>query len=242
MRTSLVAAALLGAFAFGCSSTTKGGAGPDGGTTPGSDGGATPAATALTCGGIFDCATKCEEAGTPCDDACLAKGSPAGRDAVNGLVACSETNRCADGTCLQTNCKTELTACVQSAGSSAKPLEGSAPAGNVPAELIAVWKGLEESLEFRADGTVGRSLRIRAATCTYEAIDNGTAVVDAATITLYFTSGSFKDCTGPDTDPYKPTSETFTYSLTSYTANTVLRLEKQNCAPGGICVSSYDKH
>ena len=67
-------------------------------------------------------------------------------------------------------------------------------------------------------------------------------MADGTTITLYFTSGSFKDCTGPATDPYKPTSESFTYSLTSYTANTVLRLEKQNCAPGGICVSSYDKH
>jgi len=242
MRTSIVTAAVLCAFAFGCTVKSNGTASPDGGSTPTTDGGAAQPG-ALTCGGIFDCAAACEAAGAPCEEACLAKGSASARTAATGLVSCADANTCTDSACLQESCAKEITACVQPTNSGAKPLEGSVPAGNVPAELVAVWKGTEESLELRADGTVGRALRIRAATCSYEGLENGVAVADGTTLTLYFTSGSFKDCGGPSTEPYKPTTESFTYTLTTSSAGTVkLVLEKQGCAAGGNCVNGYDKH
>ena len=242
MHTSIVIAAMFSAFAFGCTVKSNGTAAPDGGTAPTADGGAAAGPIALTCGGIFDCAAKCEAAGTPCDEACLAKGSASAQTAVTGLVSCSDANTCTDSACLQERCATEIAACVQPPNSGAKPLEGSVPTGNVPAELVAVWKGNEESIELRADGTVGRTLRIRAATCTYEGLENGVAVADATTLTLYFTSGSFKDCGGPSKEPYKPVTESFTYTLDADSGNTALRLTKLGCTPGNNCVNGYDKY
>ena len=115
---------------------------------------------------------------------------------------------------------------------------GETPAtGNVPAELVAVWKGTEETLELRADGTAGRAMR-GGSTCTYESIENGIASADGTTLTLTFTSGTFKDCTGSDAR-FVAKTETFAYVLESDGA--VLKLTADTCATGA-CTNGYDKH
>ena len=122
-----------------------------------------------------------------------------------------------------------------SSGTSGNPTP---TAGNVPAELVAVWKGNEETIELRADGTVGRAFR-GGSTCTFKSIENGTASADGTTLTLTFTTGSFVDCTGPSDTPYQPTTEVFAYVLKS--GGAVLELTTETCATGA-CTNGYDKH
>ncbi len=115
---------------------------------------------------------------------------------------------------------------------------GTPTSGSLPAELVAVWKGNEETLELRADGSVGRSMR-GGGTCTFEAIENGTASADNSTLTLTFTSGHFLDCTGPSDTPYQAKTETFAYVLDS--GGAVLKLTAATCATGA-CTNGYDRH
>jgi hypothetical protein len=238
MRTSLVAAALLSLAAFGCTTATKSSGAPEGGTPTGGDGG-TAAATALTCGGIFDCADQCEKAGTDCSDACLAKGSPAGTASANGLVACAESNSCSDEACIREKCATEVKACVASAGgNNGTPIEGEVPAGSVPSDLIGRWGGNEDSYEFRADGTVGRVLHIRSPICTTSALENGTAVADATTVKIFWTTGTITNC--GQTDPYQPRTESYSYVIEPG-EHPILRLTDDKCTTGGLCSNGYDK-
>ena len=62
-----------------------------------------------TCQQIFQCALECED--VDCEDACYAKGTPAGKAQVDALIACSQANECTDGECIIANCSTEYEAC-----------------------------------------------------------------------------------------------------------------------------------
>ena len=123
MRFSVLSALLLGAFAVGCSSATSSGASPGGGTPDAGQG--TTAAEALNCVGILECASKCGDNNAPCEDACVAKGTPDAKTGVAGIVACIDQFKCADEACFEQNCSKELGVCVRPAPG--RPLSGEAP-------------------------------------------------------------------------------------------------------------------
>lgn len=236
----------------GCTAVTTGST-PDGGAGGGGasvDGGAgTGAGGALSCVGILDCAGRCADTDTACPDACVARATPTGKDAVVALSTCNTQNSCADSACLQAKCATELQACLQSGTGGGQPLpDGTAPTtGSVPAELVGQWYSYGVLYEFTADGSASRSTNVSTGGCNSTSLEKGTAVVSGTTLTIYFTSGIFKLCGGSSHDPYKPTVEPFTYLVETGSAGLVLRLAKQNCQytdPSSIglyCTDGYDK-
>ena len=76
----------------------------------------------LTCDEVFTCFDTCpvDGMGNPdqmCLQDCFNSGSAAAQQQYNDIVACNTTNMCmGDGTCLQTNCPTELDACFGAVG------------------------------------------------------------------------------------------------------------------------------
>jgi len=113
-------------------------------------------------------------------------------------------------------------------------------AGSVPAELIGRWGGLDDSFEFRADGTVGHSVSIESKICSTKVLENGTAVAAGSTLTLYFTTGAIDLC--GTVDPYQPRVDTFNYVLeTDDPSHPVPRLESVPCTTQGLCRHGYDK-
>jgi hypothetical protein len=206
-----------------------GGAPTDGGASTTADGGA-GGATASTCAGILDCAGKCAANDTACADACLAAGSPAGKDAVVNLSNCNTQNACTDSACLQSKCTKELQACLQSGTSGGQPLDGSAPTtGSVPAELVGQWHGFGILYEFLADGSTTRTTSVSTGGCASTGFEKGTSVVSGSTLTIYFTSGTFSVCNSPSTDPYTPTVEPFTYRVQTVDVGIILKLSRQDC-------------
>jgi hypothetical protein len=250
MRSLLLpVVALVGVLAFGCSSSTKGsGASPDGGASA-TDGGAGAAGPrALTCSGILDCAGKCADDKT-CEDACLAQGSPAAQESVNGLVACAEKNSCQDSACFQENCGSELQACVASSSATGETLTGSAPTGNVPADLVGRWIGDDNVFEFSADGTVTFYTEVKTGSCKTTSLEKGTAVAEGTNLTLYFTSRVYKVCDTPGTQPYTAKSVPYVFRVDPATATLmpILHLKEVNCrysdpaAAEMFCSVGYDK-
>jgi hypothetical protein len=239
--------AALGIFSFGCSSTSKGsGASPDGGAASSDGGAAGP--KALTCSGILACAEKCAS-DKACEDRCLAQGSPAAQESVNGLVTCADRNACLDATCFQTNCSAELTACVASSSASGEAFTGTAPTGNVPADLVGRWHSSDAVYEFRADGTASFYTEVKTSGCSTTSLENGTAVVDGTSLTIYFTSRAYKVCNTKGSEPYTPKTVPFTFSVetATTTGKPILRLQELNCrysdpaAADMYCKTGYDK-
>jgi hypothetical protein len=242
--------ALFGVFALGCSSVATGGASPDGGAPASADagGGGVAGQKAFTCSGILDCAGKCVD-DAACEDSCLVQGSPAGQESVKGLVACAETNACQDSECFTTNCDAELKACVASASASGEAFTGTAPTGNVPAELVGKWHSSDEVYEFRADGTASFYTEVRTSGCSTTSLENGTAVVDGTSLTIYFTSRAYKVCNTQGGEPYTPKTVPFTFRVdpATETLKPILRLKELNCrysdpaAADMYCQTGYDK-
>jgi hypothetical protein len=239
---------LLGLFAFACSSTSTGaGAGPDGGAAT-ADGGGAGATKASSCSGILQCASTCNDDAT-CENACLAAGSPAAQDSVNGLVKCASDNSCQDSTCFEENCGTELQACIASSGGAGDTLTGSAPAGSVPADLVGRWIADDVVFEFFADGTASFYTEVKTGSCKTTSLEKGTAVVDGTSLTLYLTSRVYKVCDTPGTQTYTPKSVPYTYRVDPATPELkpILRLKELNCrysdpaAAEMYCSVGYDK-
>jgi hypothetical protein len=240
MRTSILTAAILCGFAFGCSATSNPGA-PDGGT-PSTDGGTAPPATLLTCSGVFTCANPCAETDTACAEACLAKASPAGKEAVTGILTCIDTNSCTEATCFQEKCQKEMKACAASETPPTIPNEGPAPEGKVPADLAGNWSGLTDSFQFGADGRAVHFTKIAQPICSTEVMEEGTAVAEGTTVTIFYTQGTIKNCDA--IEPYQPRKESFTFELsaTSDPARPKLVLERVGCNDGAfLCRNAYDK-
>ncbi|MDB4938929.1 MAG: hypothetical protein JWP87_5901 [Labilithrix sp.] len=250
MRSLLVpAVALLGVFAFACSpSTTGSGVGPGGGATTADGGAGATGAKPLSCSGIFDCAGACAD-DKACEDNCLAQGSPASQDAANGLVKCATDNACADADCFKTNCEAELQACASSSSASGETFDGTAPAGNVPAELVGKWHSPDEVYEFRADGTASYYTQSKTSGCLTTSLENGTAVANGDSLTIYFTSRVHKVCDTQGDEPYTPKSVPFKFRVdpATETLKPILRLQELNCrysdpaAAEMYCRVGYDK-
>jgi hypothetical protein len=222
--------AALSAFAQ-CTTTTissaprsdDGGAASDGGTPP------------LSCSGILTCVSKCADNDATCTNICVTSGSPEGQNAVNDIVTCVQQNGCMDATCYQSNCSAQLEACVTSAHTGGQPLNGGAPSGDIPADLVGKWGGLTDDYQFNADGSCLRSSDV-GGTCETKALETCTAVAQGTTLSLYFTSGTFSLCGKTSTDPYMPRTELYTYDVNA----TTLHLYQQNCT-GSFCGNGYDK-
>lgn len=242
MRSSILAALLLGAFAGGCSSTTSGAA-PDGGAS--SSGGSGTAANALSCNGVLECASKCGANDSACMDACVAKGTPDAKTAVAAIVTCIDTNKCEDAACFQQNCQAELATCVTPATGEA--FAGTAPAGSVPADLVGKWYSFGELWEFRADGSMMHGDNVSTSGCNTSNVESGTAVVSGTTLTIYFTTGGISVCGGSQTEGYVPNTKAFTYRIDSGTTGLTLHLKEQNCRysdpalADNYCSYGYDK-
>jgi hypothetical protein len=214
MQISVLSAVLLVVSAVGCSSVkSSSGASPDGGGAP-SNGTGTTQATALTCGGILECASKCGDNNAPCEDACIASGTPDAKTEAQAIVACINQFMCTDVTCFQESCSAELATCVKPAAG--QPLSGDAPAGSIPAELVGSWYSHGELWDFKADGSVRHGGSVNTSGCATGSNEAGTAVASGTTLTIYFTSGGVSICGGSSSEPYAPNTKEFTYVLSSY--------------------------
>ncbi len=189
----------------GCTASATNNAQPSsssGGTTGGDAGaGAGAAGTPpLTCLGILQCVQKNSCSTDACIDSCMKQGSSAAQKQLTDLATCNQNAGCTDSTCLQTNCKPQLDACV--AGS--KPadtgtsLSGNAPPGSVPADMVGTWTAGdafnlsdEKEFVFGADGS-GQFVEVYNGTlsqCASGLVEKyiGSAVIDesASTIKIY---------------------------------------------------------
>lgn len=214
------------------SSSSSGASGSSGTSgTPDTDGGSssgTVVTAALTCVGIFDCATKCADGDSGCEDGCVAKGSDDAKSTVTAVVSCYTTNAC-DGkpsTCLSDNCPTELNACIEQDAKAATTGTPSttAPTGTFPETLVGTWSriGLSDGNRFifEAGGatTVLFSSELTFGGCTSKltASSSGKSVVDADKLLFHRELGTQtnKDCSGEEkAKPLQPADFTYTYVL-----------------------------
>ena len=233
------------AFAFGCSSSSGSGPVAGGGAT--SDAGAAASGSALNCAGLIECGASCAEEDAACSDACLAKGSPTAKAAVDKVVGCVNDNACTDSDCIQANCAAEIDACVAPPSGSGEPLTGATPAGSVPTDLVGKWHSRDDFYEFMADGTVARVTEGKVGGCKSSRLEKGTAVTEGANLTVYFTSSVFTLCDKPGNSAYTPKSEGFTYLVEPSTVGIRLVLASKTCsytdpaAARFYCSTSYDK-
>lgn len=244
---STTAATLLCMLAVGCSASSNNAAGSgDGGA--GGDGGTTAApGSALTCSAIIECGSKCGDTDEACADACLAKGSPAAREAVTNIVTCVNDNACTDAACFEAKCPKQLEACVASGKTGGDALSGAAPTGNVPADLVGKWHSYDDFYEFMADGTVARVTEGKIGSCKSSRLEKGTAVAQGASLTLYFTSSVYTVCDKPGSSAYTPNSQGFTYTVGPSNVGMKLVLTETMCrysdpaAAAQYCATPYDK-
>lgn len=118
-----------------------------------------PAPPPLSCLQVVQCIVSCAETDTACPDACNAKGGTEAQSQVVALAQCVSDNKCEDAECTEANCASELTTCLASSKppSGGSPLQGEAPPGDIPPDLVGTWAGADfgatERIQFNADGT-----------------------------------------------------------------------------------------
>ncbi len=157
-----------------CTSQTQGGPGAGGtgntgntggtgntGNTGGTGGGT--GANAGTCMDIMQCFATCADTDTACPDACYAAGSTDGQNQMLALLNCMDQWQCADVSCIETQCPTQLVTCLDSSttgGGTTNP-GGSVPPGSIPAELVGYWvrPSSDEVYDytFNADGSASHN-------------------------------------------------------------------------------------
>lgn len=220
----------------GCSSSNGGnggGAAGAGGTadheTPGTAGhGAGTATGGLTCLGVLQCVGDCPEAtAEACADACLARTLKSSQAVTEALEDCLERTQCADATCIQTQCKDELAACIADDASAVsggeKPPAGTTPTGSVPPELVGVWGrvGLSDgtSFTFEADGSTifVASNKTASSYCDYgfEVKASGVTTVSKDTLVFHRLEGTVvtESCDKPTGKALDPADITYRYTL-----------------------------
>lgn len=213
----------------GCTTTTSTGAAPSsssggGGGSP--DGGAAAKAP-LGCLGILTCVKNDSCTTDACTNACLTQGSADAQKQVTDLATCNQNAGCSDSTCLQTNCKSELAACL--AGSTPPATgttpTGTAPPGSVPSSFVGTWVAgfsgttSENELQFGADGSglYEESYNGGIGECASAVVAKyqGSAVIDpnAATIKVYATTVTelTNTCGTPSTKNQPAKTLSFTY-------------------------------
>lgn len=246
----------------GCTVKSQGAAtGADGGGAT-SEGGPAAAPPGLSCMQILQCIVACPASDAPCPDACADKGDAEGKANVLAFAQCVDTQKCTDAACTQDKCAASLDACVTSSApkNTGTPLQGSAPPGSVPADLVGTWAGardgITERLVFKADGsgTWRSSIVTDQSSCFSfrNTTRTGNAVITDSTITLYATSvvESVQQCSPPAADTNKPAStEQLKYSRPSDgDANTILVIDnacaakypgQENCNTLGCPIGLY---
>lgn len=246
--TLLISALILGVACTSASAASGPVGATDGGTKDVGPG------APLTCIGIFECAASCAD--NPCIDACVTRGSAAGKSAAGAVASCYQTNSCADGNCLKTKCGAELDACLSQA--SAPPQNPTVPAtGVVPASPVGKWSRFSASTanldEFTFD-TSGGAKRYRTTAfsfpggCATSALSDstGTVVFTDTKMTDYQTGGTdiWSNCGGAGIPRPTPTGAyEYLWSLKT-TGQLVLVQATPECAqsPDSIgCTETYDK-
>jgi len=139
-------------------SITDGGASNDGGSVSDATAGDTSSsgtssvgdAAGDSCNAIFTCVGQCSD--DPCTNACYDKGSGAGKQKIDALVACLNDNACSDATCAKMYCSQELDECINdvSVSHDAGP---PVTQGSIDSSLIGDWMGSSITYHFDADGS-----------------------------------------------------------------------------------------
>ena len=227
MRTTLV---VLGLLLAGCSSATSSApAKTDAGADPG-------ASRSLTCAAVFDCASPCAD--SACEDACLARGSAEAQQAALAVAKCFNDNQCTDAPCLSAHCQAELDGCFAQGRTVGTPLDdGGAVPGTVPTQLAGSWAhaawGQTERFKLASDGTGYYQSSLssqQGCVVTDQTIWNGTAVVDATTITIYATTvTTSRDQCGQKTKTSAP-PQTLHFSYVYDAGTDVLSVIDNTCA------------
>lgn len=65
----------------------------------------------LDCTGVFACVDDCKDGDDACVERCIDRASRRGLPAVEDVLACAESNECAEEGCLAERCEAELLAC-----------------------------------------------------------------------------------------------------------------------------------
>lgn len=219
------------------------------------DGGASTASD-LTCNEIFDCAAGCPDNNADtCSDACLARGSDQGRPLAEKLATCYLTNKCADATCLNAKCLTELTECITQQRA-VQPIAGPVPKGAVPAALVGKWSHFytptshRHDFTFNADGTAAEYITttsIGIGTCATSGIGDytGNVVFTDTTMTFYATAGTsvFSSCGNDTTHPVKPNSHEYGWSTDASGQLVLVDRGSQSCLDNpASCTDAYTKN
>ncbi|HYQ00767.1 MAG TPA: hypothetical protein VER96_18960 [Polyangiaceae bacterium] len=216
----------------GAAGSALGGARDEGGAAgasfAGSPGdGTTP--EGLSCLGVLQCAGACPDEGLDaCVEACVNQTSESSQAVTAAFIQCIADNQCADATCIQAKCESELTACVSddaSAVAQGEPSSGPTPTGSVPAELVGLWSqvGLSSgmSYEFSADGTTiqayssetnyGCDLKIQLSS-------SGVTTVSGDSLVYHRTEGTLatKTCSTIQSKPAEPADIAYRYALGEY--------------------------
>jgi hypothetical protein len=219
--TTLLSASSLVALTAACTINQAAPSGADGGA-PSSSG--APEAPGLTCLQILQCIVDCPESDTACPDACADKGTPDGKEKVTAFATCIETEQCTDAPCVQEKCNESLTACTASSTpkTNGTALEGDAPPGSVPADLVGSWAGanfgVTERLVFNSDGTgTWQSAVTTNQTGCFSYTNtnrSGNIVISDTTITVYATTVTtqVQTCSPPaDETNEAPVTEAIAY-------------------------------
>ncbi len=182
--------------------------------SPGGADAGTDAATAGTMGGtlsclaILQCVADCPDSDVTCADTCVGKGSD-GQAKAGVLATCIDAKKCTEETCLRSMCGPSLDACVNSSTPTptGTPLQGTAPAGSVPTELVGSYAranyGQTTRVGLNANGTGTYQTAISSLTAgctsTSSTSQTGNAVVTGTTITIYATEATTtqKQCSAP---------------------------------------------
>jgi hypothetical protein len=205
----------------------------------------------------------CPEAESACPDACAEKGTPEGKSTVIAFATCVDREKCTDANCIKEKCAESLDACVTSSTptSGGAPLEGSAPPGSVPADLVGTWAGARsgttERLIFGADGSGSWTSSIvssgEGGGCLSftRLIRSGNAVITDKLITLYATSvvQQVQQCRPPTEDTKQsPVTEQIQWTRNENDPNEILIIDSacaaqypgtEDCNTAGCPIGLY---
>lgn len=227
MQVRAWASIAVGVIVVGCSSTattTTNGASPDGGASPSGTSDAGSTSGGLSCLDVLKCAGACPDTNADaCVQGCLDQTSKSSQPITSALVKCIDDNKCADATCIQTKCETELSNCLSDVKEvEGKPTSGPPPSGSVPADLVGVWAqvGLStgSSYQFEADGTTIQAFSSETnygCESKIEVSSNGITTVSGDSLVYHREKGTqgIKTCGTPKATTLGPADIAYRYVL-----------------------------
>lgn len=228
----LVGAIVPITIVVGCSTTgtSNGASANDGGPSVSSSGSpdAGTASSGLSCLGVLKCAGSCpDEDADACVQACLDQTRVSSQPVTTAFAKCIEDNQCADATCIQTKCESELSACITDDASEVdgKPSSAPTPTGSVPAALVGGWNHLDSSLgstyEFKADGATTQLFDLATNYYCDDAISvssTGVTTVTGDSLVYHRVEGTqvIKTCGKPSSKAVGPADIGYRYALGTF--------------------------